>query len=68
MSDELMERIAREVRILRVPMSHTPRDAEYLRVLAYRVEQERAACERRLVQLSSLSADIAATAVVGSGS
>jgi hypothetical protein len=56
---ESLARIARDASLARVPMSHTPRDAEYLAVLAYRVAQESRACEARLAALAALASDVA---------
>lgn len=46
--------IVRDARRLRVAMTHVPHDDEYLPVLAYRVQQEIEAAERKLNQLRSL--------------
>lgn len=48
------DEIAREATRLRVPMSHVPKDREYLPVLAYRIGQEIHAIEFRLADLRSL--------------
>lgn len=48
-------------------MSHTPRDAEYLAVLAYRIRQESRACEARLAALAALAADVTATTTATGG-
>lgn len=50
----LKEDLAREARSLRVPMTHVPKDEEYMPVLAYRVDQEIAAAERRIRGLKAL--------------
>lgn len=46
--------IAATAQMLRVPMTHVPRDAEYLPVLAYRVGQMIDARERELRNLRNL--------------
>lgn len=60
MSESLLQRVARDASLARVPMSHTPRDREYLPVLAYRVGQERRAAEARLAALAALASDVSA--------
>ena len=55
-----LEDVEREAQALRVPMSHTTADAEYLPVLAYRIEQEARAAQRRLDRLQVLAAQVAA--------
>jgi hypothetical protein len=47
----LKENLAREARSLRIPMTHLPKDEEYMPVLSYRVDQEIAAAERRVREL-----------------
>jgi hypothetical protein len=53
-----LESVERTAKSLRVPMTHTPRDAEYPSVLRYRIGQEIAAAEQRLDNLRELLADL----------
>ena len=55
-----LDAIEREAQALRVPMSHVPTNAEYLPVLAYRIEQEARAAQRRIDRLQALAAQVAA--------
>lgn len=48
-----IEMIARTAQELRIPMSHTPNDDEYMSVLSYRVDQEIIAARRRLAKLEN---------------
>lgn len=53
-----LDEIATTASRLRVPMTHVPRDAEYLPVLAYRVQQEIEAAELRATRLRDLARDV----------
>jgi hypothetical protein len=53
-TDVYIESLAREARALRVPMTHTTRDDEFMPVLSYRVDQEIAAAEERIEALRRL--------------
>jgi hypothetical protein len=53
-SDEFAEGLAREAKRLRVFMTHTPRDSEFMPTLSYRVDQEISRCEERLEALRRL--------------
>jgi hypothetical protein len=46
--------IEREAKALRVPMTHVPRDPEYLSVLEDRIGQELTALEQRIAALRNL--------------
>lgn len=51
--------IQRAANTLRVPMTHVARDAEYLPVLAHRIESELRALRNRERALVALAADVA---------
>lgn len=57
--------VARAASIARVPMSHVPGDAEYLPVLAYRVNQEMRATMARYRDLANLAEMIGPMLTVG---
>jgi hypothetical protein len=52
--DSFTESLAREAKRLRVYMTHTPRDDEFMSVLSYRVDTEIARTEERLAELKAL--------------
>lgn len=53
-ADKLLALIEQTAKAARVPMTHVPKDPEYLPVLGYRVGQEIEASERRLRLLREL--------------
>ena len=52
--DSFKLQLAQRAKALRVPMTHTPRDEEFMPVLSYRVDQEIAAARKRLEALKQL--------------
>lgn len=57
---EYLAPLARRAQELRVPMSHTPRDEEFMPVLAYRVDMEIVRAEERIAALRALRAQFTA--------
>jgi hypothetical protein len=53
-----LDAIERRAKTLRVPMTHVPRDAEYLPVLRYRIGQEIEASTRRADALRDMLSDL----------
>jgi hypothetical protein len=51
---DFAESLAQHASYLRVPMTHSPNDDEFMSVLSYRVDQELAAAELRVASLKEL--------------
>jgi hypothetical protein len=58
MNASTIESIETRAKHLRVPMTHVPRDPEYLSVLEYRIGQEISAAEHRVASLRELLRDV----------
>ena len=52
--NEFTIKLAHEAKLLKVYMTHTPKDDEFMPVLAYRVDQEIVAARERLEALQRL--------------